>query len=85
MFSIAQRTAVRDALLGWARDDAEVSAAALVGSAAKGREDAWSDIDLALRIAPAVEPDEVSARQRRPLSGLSFGQLVADRCFVLAK
>jgi len=62
MFSITQRTAVRDALLSWARDDAEVSAAALVGSAATGREDAWSDIDLALRIGSAAEPEDVSAR-----------------------
>ncbi|MEV6911216.1 nucleotidyltransferase domain-containing protein [Amycolatopsis sp. NPDC051071] len=62
MFSIMQRTAVRDALLSRARDDAEVRAAALVGSGATGREDAWSDIDLALRIVPTAEPDEVSAR-----------------------
>ncbi|EME60912.1 nucleotidyltransferase domain-containing protein [Amycolatopsis decaplanina] len=62
MFSIAQRRAVRDGLLSWARDDAQVSAAALVGSAATGREDAWSDIDLALRVVPAAEPEEVSAR-----------------------
>ncbi|GAB3726646.1 hypothetical protein GCM10027598_45750 [Amycolatopsis oliviviridis] len=72
MFSIAQRTAVRDVLLSWARDDAEVSAAALVGSAATGREDAWSDIDLALRIGAEAEPDE-QFRATQPGFELVFG------------
>ena len=33
--------------------------AALVGSAAADREDDWSDIDLALRLAPATQPGDV--------------------------
>lgn len=44
-----------------AQGDQSVIGAALVGSAATGREDAWSDIDLALQIAPAGDPEQVAA------------------------
>jgi predicted nucleotidyltransferase len=38
-----------------ARDDVRVIAAAWLGSAARGEEDAWSDIDLALRLAKGAD------------------------------
>ena len=55
MFTPQQRQAVRDV----ARSRAlamtmPVTAAALVGSAATGREDRWSDIDLMVRLAPGL-------------------------------
>jgi hypothetical protein len=51
VFTPAQREKLRDSLVAAARTDPRISAAALTGSAAAGREDAWSDIDLAFRLA----------------------------------
>lgn len=52
--------AVRDQLVAdlvaGAHSDPRVTAAALVGSTARGATDRWSDIDLALRLAPGTEP-----------------------------
>lgn len=60
MFTVAQRVQIRDGLVRAARDDARITAAAFVGSAAINREDQWSDIDLALRIRPDLEPEAVA-------------------------
>ena len=60
MFSPAFREHVREWLIELACADAAVTAAALVGSAASGREDAWSDIDLALRLAEDADPATVA-------------------------
>lgn len=51
-----QRAELRDWLVDLARADDRVSAAAVVGSGADGSEDGWSDIDLALRLAPGQDP-----------------------------
>ncbi|UIJ33957.1 nucleotidyltransferase domain-containing protein [Allobranchiibius sp. GilTou73] len=59
MFAAADRLRVRDDLIAAARADPRVTAAALVGSAAVDRDDDWSDIDLALRLAPATHPGDV--------------------------
>lgn len=59
MFTTAQRSQLRDDLIAAAHNDPCITAAALVGSAAADREDAWSDIDLALRLAPALDPVDV--------------------------
>lgn len=61
MFSIPEREALRDRLIAAARDDDRITAAAVVGSGAIDRDDAWSDIDLALRLADGLEPDDVAA------------------------
>lgn len=53
MFTIEDRERLRDELVVAARADARISSAALTGSAATGREDRWSDIDLALCAADA--------------------------------
>jgi predicted nucleotidyltransferase len=50
VFTPADRERLREALVAAARDDPRVTAAALTGSAATGREDRWSDVDLALRV-----------------------------------
>lgn len=52
MFTVDQREALRADLVQRARQDERITAAALVGSGATGREDDYSDIDLALRLAP---------------------------------
>lgn len=54
--SEAGRAALRARLIAAAHGDPQVLAAALLGSAASGTEDRWSDIDLALRLAPGVDP-----------------------------
>lgn len=51
MYTPAERSALRDALVAEARADARVAGAALTGSAAVGAEDEWSDIDLALGLS----------------------------------
>lgn len=55
MFTTSARLAVRDWLIDLAQADQQVTAAAVLGSGADGREDQWSDIDLALRLAPDVD------------------------------
>lgn len=62
MFTPAGRSRLRDSLIALARDDAEVVGAALVGSAARGAEDEWSDIDLVLELAP--DADEAAVVER---------------------
>ncbi len=59
MFTEQEREALRTELTRFARDDARVVAAASLGSAARGELDQWSDVDLALRLAPGVEAVEV--------------------------
>ncbi len=56
MFKVADREKLRARLVEFARRHPEVEAAALLGSAARGEEDRWSDIDLALGLAPGVDP-----------------------------
>lgn len=55
-FTAAERAAVLDDLVAAARADPTITAAAQVGSAARGEEDEWSDIDLALRLTVGVSP-----------------------------
>lgn len=59
-FTPQGRAAVLDALVGMAREDEGVVSAALVGSAARGEEDRWSDIDLVLGVA--ADPEAVARR-----------------------
>jgi hypothetical protein len=61
MYTPADRSALRDALVAQARADARITGAALTGSAAVGAEDEWSDIDLALGLAPTADQDTVLA------------------------
>jgi predicted nucleotidyltransferase len=59
MFSDAERSQLREQLIAAAAADPRIEAAAVVGSAAAGREDSWSDIDLALRLADGLVPTDV--------------------------
>lgn len=56
-----ERDALRDALVAAARPDDRITAAALTGSAAVGREDRWSDVDLAFAVADGADRDELVA------------------------
>ena len=54
MFTVEERSALLEQLLGAASADDAIVAAALVGSLARGSADRWSDVDLALRLAPGM-------------------------------
>jgi hypothetical protein len=54
LFSVAYRNKVRQELVDKAKSDQRIVSAALVGSAAGGREDRWSDIDLTLAYRESV-------------------------------
>jgi len=61
MYAAAERERLRSDLIAMARDDPRVVAAAITGSAAVGREDRWSDIDLAFSVQTAAEiPDTIA-------------------------
>ena len=61
MFTPDEREQIREQLVSAAQQDSRVLGAAHLGSAALGREDAWSDIDLALCLAPHTEVEGVVA------------------------
>ena len=61
MFTAEEREQIRAELVSAAQQDRHIVAAAHLGSAALGREDAWSDIDLALSLAPDSEAEAVVA------------------------
>lgn len=65
MFAPTERSRLRDELVAHARADTDITGAALVGSAARGAEDAWSDIDLVLQLAPDAEESQVVERWTR--------------------
>lgn len=59
MFSIEDRERVRARLLERAADDPRIVGAAVTGSAARGEQDRWSDVDLYFGVAAGVAPREV--------------------------
>ena len=61
IFSVQDRDRIRGALVAAAQQDGRIVGAAHTGSAAVGREDRWSDIDLALSVAANASADEVVA------------------------
>src|SRR5690606_42161491 len=67
MFTKTERARLRDDLVEAAHADEEIVGAALVGSAAAGLEDAWSDIDLVLQVSDDAVTDDVISRWTRRL------------------
>jgi hypothetical protein len=61
VFTTDERARLRDGLLSAARGDPRISGAAITGSGAAGREDQWSDIDLALCLSAGADPGQVVA------------------------
>jgi hypothetical protein len=59
MFTQEERARLRSDLLDYAANDQRISGAAITGSAAAGREDLWSDIDLAFGVRDSAEMPEV--------------------------
>src|SRR4029077_16304939 len=61
MFTLEDRSRLRDSLVAAARADPCITGAALTGSAALGAEDRWSDIDRALGVASRANLMQVGA------------------------
>ena len=61
LFTSEERARLRSNLLERAAYDTRLTGAAITGSAADGREDRWSDIDLAFGVADAAEVSNVLA------------------------
>jgi predicted nucleotidyltransferase len=61
VFSVESREAVRGRLLERAREDERIVSAAITGSAARGAEDEWSDVDLAFGVAEGASVADVLA------------------------
>lgn len=79
MFTSEYRDTVRRQLVGLAGKDARITGAAVTGSAADGREDRWSDVDLFFGVAENVELDTVLANW----SDYLYGELAALHHFDL--
>lgn len=62
MFTVSHRDATSHALVAMAEEDGDIAGAAFVGSSATGEQDAWSDIDLMLRLAPNIDVQAVIDR-----------------------
>jgi hypothetical protein len=59
LFSSQERERIREKLVAVAKADPRIAGAAHLGSAALGLEDRWSDIDLALSLAPHADISQV--------------------------
>src|SRR5262245_35802193 len=59
MFSAEYRAQLRSELLDCAANDKRLGGVAITGSAAIGRDDRWSDIDLAFGVTDSGEIDAV--------------------------
>ncbi|MGA7907740.1 MAG: hypothetical protein WCA16_10070 [Candidatus Sulfotelmatobacter sp.] len=59
VFTSQKREQIRGELVAAAKADSRIGGAAHLGSAALGQLDRWSDIDLALCLAPAADLDQV--------------------------
>lgn len=61
MFTPRERERLRDGLIAAARGDVHITGAGVTGSAAVGREDRWSDVDLALCVSADADRGQVIA------------------------
>lgn len=62
MFSVADRESVLAGLVAAAQKDPSIVGMAQLGSGARGTSDEWSDIDIALQLAPGADEAEVVER-----------------------
>lgn len=61
LFTPEERTRLREELISAAHADPQIIGTAITGSVAVDREDRWSDIDLALCLAPNADASQVIA------------------------
>lgn len=78
MFTVEQRDALRDRVLGLAEQDERVVAGAAVGSLALGGGDRYSDLDLTFAVSGAVEEvlDDWTRTLVRELDAVQLADLV---------
>ena len=67
LFTDKEREQIRLELVSYAKQDSRIAGAAHTGSGASGTVDRWSDIDLALCLAPAANLNDVVADWTRQL------------------
>ena len=79
LFTPDQRHLLRSKLLRYAADDPRISGAAITGSAAAGREDRWSDIDLAFGVADAPDLPKVLADWTAHMYDRHLAEIVRPR------
>jgi len=81
MFTVKEREAIRDSLLSRASADGRVSAGAVTGSASVGKEDEWSDIDLAFGVSRGHKVQDIvdgySAVMREDFQAVDFMDITA--------
>lgn len=75
MFTEADRSDLLQQLIARAHSDPRIEAAALVGSAARGTTDRWSDIDLALGLSNGADVNHTADAWTHAMSDLA---VVAD-------
>jgi hypothetical protein len=61
VFTTEERDDLRETLIALARADNRITAAAVTGSAATGRQDQWSDIDLAFSVSAEADFNQTLA------------------------
>jgi len=61
VFTVEEREQLLEGLVSAAYADTRIRGAAVTGSAAVGRDDRWSDIDLALGVAADTSREQVLA------------------------
>src|SRR5689334_6653265 len=61
MFTPSERETIRNSILEIARADERITGGAITGSASVGKEDEWSDIDLAFGVRSDVQLESVLA------------------------
>jgi hypothetical protein len=61
VFTVEERDRIRDGILAMAREDPRVVAGAMIGSAAHGPGDRWSDLDLGFGVGEGATPGDVLA------------------------
>jgi hypothetical protein len=67
MYTPEDRARLREELLRDAAEDRRIGGAAMTGSAAEGREDRWSDVDLAFGVAEGADLEAVLADWTRKM------------------
>jgi hypothetical protein len=70
LYTAEDRDRVREALIARGRNDERITGVAVTGSAAAGREDRWSDIDLAFGVRDGVDIKTIIEEWTAPMYGI---------------
>jgi predicted nucleotidyltransferase len=78
MFTEEFRREVYESILNQSREDPSIISAAIIGSAAAGTKDRWSDIDLTFELTAGIKPGEVLSKWTNYLSEKFAGEMLLD-------